>query len=419
MDEREKNKLLRRVSQEVKEDEEFGSRYEARRTLYAFPNPQPEGENPLALFPNGWLRKGGGAMFISVSGAGKSVAATQFCTCWAAGRDFFGIKPLHPLRIAVYQAEDDDTEVAEFRNNIRRGCLQLQQGWTMEELERAERRIIYHNVTGLSGDKFLQYVRYAQRHDEVDLLIFNPLQSFAGCDISRNDELSHFLRIGLNPILNNPEAPCGCMIIHHTNKSPKGKERKDWLDLGSAAYAGAGGAELTNWARGVLTLKPHDAQGYYDLMAAKRGARLGWKTAEGKGTLIKTIAHCTPLLFWREVSPEEAEQADREAGSKRGTIHADQLEKVVNLVTANGEPFKTKKALADKIIDEDICKRSSANKLIDKAVEYNMLIGKPNEGKRNSISFGTPDQWDGVTDEPTDDEVVENLSSLDSMVRAL
>ena len=387
----------------------FAERYAFRRTLRAFPNPIPEEQNPLALFQGGWLRKGGGAMFISVSGAGKSVAATQFCDCWAFGRDFFGIKPVRPLRIAVYQAEDDDTEVADFRDNIRRGLLM--DGWTPEEVSRAEDNITYHNVTGLAGEEFLDFVQYAQLLEMADLIIINPLYAFAGRDLTKNDELSHFLRVRLNPILANPKAPCGCLIIHHTNKVPKGKERKDWLDLASAAYAGAGGAELVNWSRAVLTLRPYEAQGYYDLLAAKRGGRLKWKDAKGNSTIVKPIAHSAGLYYWREPSPEEVEQANKNAS--RAAIRSAELEQVKNLVTEHGEPFESRKALAGAITAAGMGKTTKANKLIDECEANGLLVSRSAGGSYGQMAFGTPEQWGGVTDEPTDDEVVENFSSLD------
>ena len=62
-------------------------------------------------------------------------------------------------------------------------------------------RITYHDVTGLVGDSFLAYLVYAQGRDMADLLILNPLQSFAGCDLTKNNELSKLLRADLDPIL--------------------------------------------------------------------------------------------------------------------------------------------------------------------------------------------------------------------------
>lgn len=366
--------------------DDLSARYSRRRLLGEYADPPPEEQNPNALFRNGWLRRGGAAVLISVSGAGKSVAVTQICDYFAVGRPWLGIEPMRELRIAVYQAEDDETEVADFRNNIRRGLTA--EGWTAEELKRAERNIVYHDVTGLAGDAFLQFVKYAQERDRADLLIFNPLQSFAGCDISSNADLSDFLRVRLNPILANPTAPCGCIIVHHTNKVPSNaKDRRAWLDTNSAAYAGAGGAELVNWARAILTLRPHEAVGYYDLIAAKRGKRLNWKDADGNPTLVKTIAHSEGIMFWREVPPDELAEVEANAH----VVDDETRRRVVELVEANGKPYASEADLVKDLEQSKIAKPTKARAIIKKCVANRELIKRDQSGT-NAKAIYTPRQ---------------------------
>ncbi len=376
-------------SKEVKpQANDMASRYSRRRLLGEYADPPPEDKNPNALFRNGWLRRGGAAVLISVSGAGKSVAVTQFCDLFAVGRPWMGIAPLRPLSIAVYQAEDDETEVADFRNNIRRGLTS--EGWTAEQLDRAERNITYHDVTGLAGDSFLQFVKYAQERDRADLLIFNPLQSFAGCDISSNADLSDFLRVRLNPILANPSAPCGCMLVHHTNKVPSNaKDRRAWLDTNSAAYAGAGGAELVNWARAILTIRPHEAVGYFDLIAAKRGKRLGWEDADGNPTLVKTIAHSEGLMFWREVKPDEL--ADVEA-ERQSTTGGDARLHAVAVCKINGKPYENVAALVAAVSSAAHVGRQKAARWVNDCRARGELVTRKGDGL-HSLTIGTPEQF--------------------------
>lgn len=389
----------------TQQPDELAARYSRRRLLGDYTDPPPEDENPAALFRNGWLRRGGAAVLISVSGAGKSVAVTQFCDHFAVGRPWVGIAPIRPLSIAVYQAEDDDTEVADFRNNIRRGLAG--EGWTADELARAERNIAYHDVTGLAGDAFLRFVKYAQERDRADLLIFNPLQSFAGCDISSNADLSDFLRVRLNPILANPTAPCGCVIVHHTNKVPSNaKDRRAWLDTNSAAYAGAGGAELVNWARAILTLRPHEAVGYYDLIAAKRGKRLGWTDAEGNPTLVKTIAHSSGLMFWREVPPDEL--ADVEAG-RQSIEGADTRLHALAVCQLNGKPYENVAALVAAVASASHVGRQKAARWVKDCRDRGELVTRKGGGL-HSLSIGLPEQFaplsnEGEEDETSDDEL--------------
>lgn len=305
-----------------------------------------------------------------MSGAGKSVAATQFAACFALGRPWVGIAPLRPLRIAVYQWEDDEDEVVEFRENLRRGLASAE--WTEEAIDEAFSEIFYHDVTGLTGDKFFAFLAYAQQRDKADLLILMPLQSFANCDISKNENLSALLRDKLDPILKNPLAPCACIIVHHTNKIPSnGRERHEWMGESIAAYAGAGGAELTNWARAILTLRPHESTaGYYDLIAAKRGDRLGWKDADGNPTIVKHIAHSDDVMYWREVSPDELaaikKTRENREDTKRGAI--------LELCRQYGKPFASGEALVTAIIENGIAKKTAAHTLIRCCIENGELI---------------------------------------------
>lgn len=374
------------VRKEKGDLDEFSKRYERRRRLCDFADPKPEDENPDALFRNGWLRRGGGAFFVSTSGAGKSVAQTQFCYCWALGRPWFEIAPVRPLSISVYQAEDDADEVGDFRNNIRRG-LTSREDWTDEDTAKAEERIVYHDVTGLTGERFTQFVAEAQRRDKSDLLVLNPLQSFAGCDIGKNDLMSEFLRGRIDPILRNPDAPCGVLIIHHTNKvTQNARERALVKGTDAAAYAGAGAAELVNWARAVLTLRPHEAHGFFDLIAAKRGDRLGWKDANGKPTIVKTIAHSTPLLFWHEATAEEI------AAAKSGVVTEETLKrkKLVEICRLNGRGFSTKRELIDAAIDAGIGGRNIVLRLMDECIRRGEL--RKGEPVGRATPIGTPEQ---------------------------
>ena len=374
-------------SMDVNKEMEFTDRYSRRRSLDAFPDPTPEAENQRALFKGGWLRKGGGALFVSISGAGKSVANTQFVTCFALGRPWFGIEPLRPLRISVYQWEDDEDEVTEFREDIRRGLIG--EGWTHEEIDEAFSRIVYHDVTGLTGTGFLSYLAYAQQQDKSDLITVMPLQSFANCDLNNNYNVSDLLRNKLDPILQSEVAPCGCITVHHTNKVPgSAKEIHEWLKGNSAAYAGAGGAELVNWARAVLTLRPHsNIPGYYDLIAAKRGKRLGWKDANGNPTLVKHIAHSDEIMFWREVSSEEIATI----GTTRPNHDDAKREKVLELCRSMGTPFSSGEALVAAIIKKGIAQNTAAHILVKSCVQRGELI-KQKWNRGNGYKIGLPEQ---------------------------
>jgi hypothetical protein len=77
------------------------------------------------------------------------------------------------------------------------------------------------------------------------------------------------------------------------------------------SYLGAGSAEWINWCRAMLALRKTDVENLYELVAAKRGARLKWKTADGEGlTFTKYIGHSKrpDTICWTEMTIADAEE---------------------------------------------------------------------------------------------------------------
>jgi len=319
------------------------------RSLADLTPPLPEKDNPAALFRNGWLRKGGGAFLVSTSGTGKSVWTVQAALLWAQGLPAFGIVPVRPLKIGIVQAEDDDEEMVNFRNNITDGLVE-QAGLDRDQVEAARTNVLLFDAVRKFGGTFIEYVgKILEEHPELDLLIINPLQSFFGGDISRNAELSGFLRGGLDRFIKPNKV--GVLFIHHTNKPPNAKERTGWGADAFASYIGAGGAEIVNWARAVLALMPcENDSGLFRLTAAKRGQRLGWKDAAGVRTDVRFIAHSKNRIFWRDATPEEAATAQASAGRKKTPPdpQAD-AERIAEKLRERAQPLTDARSLAEQL----------------------------------------------------------------------
>lgn len=273
--------------------------------LADFADPVPEKDNPNALIAGGWLRKGGAALLVSVSGSGKSVISIQLAYALALGREMFGIRPMRPLRIAIFQTEDDEDEIGEFRRSMRAGYRTIH-GWTDEDIRKAEANIVFYDTNGATNEGFVERLRKVQRRERFDFVIVNPLQGVTGFDISQNNELSRFLRGGIDSVIKDDDrTKCGLLVIHHTNKPPSARERAGYGSDQFAEYVGAGGAELTNWIRAILTLIPTAEPGVYRLSAVKRGKRLKWPELARVKTAhpTKIIRHAdreSKMLFWLE-----------------------------------------------------------------------------------------------------------------------
>ena len=288
---------------------------ETDRTLDSFETPGPDSEDPDCLFQNRWLRRGMCGAIISTSGVGKSSFSMQAATVWAGGQECLGVRPLRPLKIGIFQSEDDEYDVANFRDRIRIG-LAADLGWTPDQIREAESRVTFCALDGSTGPRFVEHLRRKQAKHRFDLVIINPLFAFFGGDLNDGNSMTAFLRHGIDPLIKAEETKCGCIIIHHT-----GKPNKDALNQGEIfrAYIGSGSGEFTNYIRSALVLTPWNGgklPGVFDLIAAKHGDKLAWRDENGRLTNKKTVCYANRLpeyqdrgmIFW--VEPDAAQLAE-------------------------------------------------------------------------------------------------------------
>ena len=287
---------------------------ESDRTLDSFETPGPDSEDPDCLFQNRWLRRGMCGAIVSTSGVGKSSFSMQAATLWAGGQECLGIRPLHPMRIGIFQSEDDEYDVANFRDRIRIG-LAAELEWTPEQIEEAEKRVTFCALDGSTGARFIEHVKAKQMRYKFDLIIINPLFAFFGSDLNDGNAMTAFLRHGIDPLIKSERTKCGCLIVHHT-----GKPNKEALNNGEVfkAYLGSGSGEFTNYIRSAIVLTPWGGgklPGVFDLIAAKHGDKLAWKDADGKPTNKKIVCYANRLpeyadkgmIYW--IEPDEAQLA--------------------------------------------------------------------------------------------------------------
>ena len=262
---------------------------------------RPDGDDPDELLRYRYLCRGGGLLLVGPTGIGKSSFSMQAAIHWAVGREVFSIKPARALRSLVIQAENDDGDLAEMRDGILAGL-----GFGPEQSKDACNNIKIVREDSRSGGEFFgMVVKPLLAEHRPDLIWIDPALAFLGGESNSQADVGAFLRNGLNPCLN--EFGCGCVVVHHTNKPPSGKERVEWSGS-DFAYLGGGSAEWANWARAVLAIRSLGSNAVFELRAGKRGGRLGWKEADGQTkAFYKAIAHATEpgVICWREVAESE------------------------------------------------------------------------------------------------------------------
>lgn len=268
-----------------------------------------ETNDPNELLRHRFLCRGGGLLLVGPTGIGKSSFAMQCMILWSLGLPALGIHPARPLKSLLIQAENDDGDLAEMRDGVMRGL----------ELTEAQRREALANILVVSedtrsGQAFCdEVIRTLLEQHQPDLLWIDPALAYLGGDTAHQKDVGAFLRNGLNPLLH--EFNCGCVLVHHTNKPPSGQEKPNWA-AGDFAYAGSGSAEWANWSRAVLAIRSMGSHTVFELLAAKRGARLDWRNPDGiTKTCQQFITHASVpgVIYWREAGVDEVDAAATQA----------------------------------------------------------------------------------------------------------
>lgn len=264
----------------------------------------PETDKSDNLLGNRFLTREGSWLIVAQSGIGKSVLAMQAAILWALGRDLWGLKPVAPLKVAIIQAENNKLDLVEPLHSI---CKNL-------ELDAADKKLLQKNFSifpnsSKCGREFGRMLERIAKAKRPDIVIIDPLLSYIGGDISKQETCSAFLRNTIHPIL--VKYQIGLVIMHHTGK-PRGKEEEQ---SGNAlSYAGTGSSELTNYVRAASTiLQNKNDPAVFDFSYAKRGAR----TDCDRTIYLKQGENGN--IFWeRAEAPEEPVKAKKQKSKYDG-----------------------------------------------------------------------------------------------------
>jgi hypothetical protein len=224
---------------------------------------------------------------------------------WALGRDFFGIKPVKPLRSIILQAENDALDCGESLQDVVAGAY-------LDSAEIAQLRdhLAIYRDTVSTGTTFTAALKALIIEHKADIVFVDPLLSFAGIDVSDQEQASKFLRHDLAPIL--LETGAVLVAMHHTGK-PKASSDKEGHTVADLAYAGLGSSEFTNWFREVAVLfRCQGEEPIYKFGLTKRRGRAGLKDTEGafKGEIYIRHAAEKGVIRWEYSQPPSQSATD-------------------------------------------------------------------------------------------------------------
>ncbi len=265
-----------------------------------FDIPRPPAYDLDELLRNRYICRGGGLLLCGLTGIGKSTWTIQAAIKWALGLPHCGIEPTRPLKSLIFQSENDDGDLFEMCDGV---CAGL--NLTQEQIESVKQMVMIVREDQRTSFTFInQVLRPILEQEKPDLVWIDHALAYLGGDASNQAEVSKFLRNGLNPLLR--EFRCGCVVVAHGNKPPTGKEKGGW-QAGDHAYAATGSIEWANWARAVLVIRSIGSYTEFELIAGKRGGRLGWTDDANETVYTKFIRQDKRpgVIFWSEIAGED------------------------------------------------------------------------------------------------------------------
>jgi RecA-family ATPase len=271
--------------------------------------------DPSCLIGRRYLCRGGSFVLVAQSGIGKSTLATQAAFTFALGLPLFGIYPARPLKSLIVQAENDMGDIAEQAQGVIAG-MGLDRNQDRGRVDAIFENVKFCRDTIHTGEAFCRAVSKLIEKHSPDLVWIDPLLSFLGGDVSKQEVCSKFLRNGLNPIAE--ATGVSWMVVHHTGKPPKDSKAMAGWTSNDYAYLGSGSSELTNWARAVAVITQTSDNNTYLLQLAKRGGRAGATDRNGNPTTHIHLAQATDgTICWNQIDePEELVRVKEFTGSR-------------------------------------------------------------------------------------------------------
>jgi len=273
-------------------------------------------KDDASVIGNRWLCKGDSLLISGPTGIGKSSFAMQALIHWALGRKFFGIQIAAPQKVLVIQSENNRGDLAISFQDI---CNRI--GITRKEETLLAERMVFVRESEKTGEAFIRLARNLVKKHEPGIVLADPLLSYVGGDVNRQEVMSLFLRNGIQPLLN--ETGIIWVFVHHTGKPPREQAGKP---AGGNAYSALGSSEILNWPREVLTFGVRDWDNrVFGLEFRKRARQSGITAPDGSLTYELVIRHSEEGVVWEPCSEDEIVESEPEVKGRKAKFSGDQL----------------------------------------------------------------------------------------------
>lgn len=301
-----------------------------------------------------YLCRGGSLLVTGQSGIGKSSFVMQMATSWAVGRELFGIPVIRPLRIGVIQAECDMGDLAEAFQGVSSGM-----SLSAEERTLCRENLRFFTEASKTGKDFVDLCRKIIVRLKLDVLVADPLLSYVGGDLSKQEVCSYFLRNLVQPVLQ--ETGCIMVFIHHEGK-PKPQEVRDGQTISDQMYSGIGSSELVNWARAIINVRRESKElPVFSFNLTKRGKLAGMRTPDGKPTVSLKLKHADDKVLW-EIAPLAGGFELLKVGQQYAHFAT--------------KPSISRKALIDELMEDHKLQRDQAEALIKALITNGVMEPK-------------------------------------------
>lgn len=263
-----------------------------RRTRSA---PETQGKRPLApgvirpedvgfIPPRQWLygkklsRKYTGFV-ASPGGVGKTAWVTTLALACASGRQLLHDKPHHPMRVWMYNLEDDIDE-------LRRRVAAAMRFHDIPESALDNLRLNSGRDRGLKVIKMQNDSLIVQpdadaladcmRREDVELLIVDPFLRSHGVPENSNEAQDEVMRVYASIAQKTNAA---ILLVHHTKKGASGGDQEGMR----------GGGTQGGGARSVMMLAPMQAEEANKLGISERKRRLYVRVDDGKNNMAPPV----------------------------------------------------------------------------------------------------------------------------------